>query len=52
MYNIYIGLQALVYFKDANADVEESRFRLLQDCDWMVVKSTLVQEVNAVRQAL
>jgi len=52
MYNVYIGLQALVYFKDADADVEESRFRLLQDCDWMVVKRTLVQEVNALRQAL
>jgi predicted nucleotidyltransferase component of viral defense system len=33
MFNIYVGLQGLVYFKDADEDLEKNRFRLLKNID-------------------
>ena len=52
MFNIYVGLQGLVYFKDADEDIEEKRFRLLEKADWKDVKNYIIKEVNNVRRLL
>lgn len=52
MFNIYIGLQGLVYFKDADEDPEKERFRLLKDVNWEELKDYLLKEVNKVRNLL
>ena len=49
MFNIYVGLQGLTYFKDADEDVEEKRFRLLKEINWERIKNYIIKEVNKVR---
>lgn len=52
MFNIYVGLQGLVYFKDADEDLEKERFRLLKDINWKEVKDYILREVGRVRNLL
>lgn len=52
MFNIYVGLQGLVYFKDADKDLEKDRFRLLKDIDWEELKEYIIKEVNKVKKTL
>lgn len=52
MFNIYVGLQGLVYFKDADEDLEKDRFRLLKDIDWEELKEYIIKEVNTVKKTL
>lgn len=51
-FNIYIGLQGLTYFKDADEDLEEKRFRLLKKTNWNSIKRYIIKEVNTVRSQL
>ena len=46
MFNIYVGLQGLTYFKDADEDPEKGRFRLLKKVRWDEVKKCIIKEVN------
>lgn len=52
MFNIYVGLQGLVYFKDADEGLEKARFRLLKNLNWPEVKDYILKEVNKVRDLL
>jgi len=52
MFNIYVGLQGLVYFKDADEDLEKNRFRLLKNIDWEELKEYIIKEVNKVKKLL
>lgn len=51
-FNIYIGLQGLIYFKDADEDLEKDRFRLLKDINWKEIKRYIVKETNKAREML
>ena len=51
-FNIYIGLQGLIYFKDADEDLEKDRFRLLKDINWKEIKGYIVKETNKARDML
>lgn len=46
MFNIYIGLQGLTYFKDADEDPEKGRFKLLERVRWNEIKKFIIKEVN------
>lgn len=50
MFNIYVGLQGLVYFKDADDDIK--KISLLKNLDWEEVKSYILKEVNKVKNSL
>lgn len=52
MFNIYVGLQGLVYFKDADEDLEKERFRLLKDINWGELKLSIIKEVNKIKKLL
>ncbi len=52
MFNIYVGLQGLVYFKDADEDSEKQRFKMLQKADWRGIKKYIVKEVNSLKRSL
>jgi len=52
MFNIYVGLQGLVYFKDADENLENERLKLLKDVKWKEVKTYILKEVNKVRNLL
>lgn len=52
MFNIYVGLQGLVYFKDADEDLEKTRFRLLKNLNWSDVKNYILKEVKKVKNLL
>ena len=52
MFNIYVGLQGLTYFKDADEDLEEERFRLFKKISWEGIKKHIIKEVNKVRSQL
>jgi len=51
-FNIYVGLQGLIYFKDADEDLEKDRFRLLKDINWKEIKGYIVKETNKARDML
>jgi len=46
MFNIYVGLQGLIYFKDADEDPEKKRSRLLKKIKWSEVKKFIIKEVT------
>jgi len=46
MFNVYVGLQGLTYFKDADEDSEKGRFRLLKKVKWSEVKKSILKEAN------
>ena len=46
MFNIYMGLQGLTYFKDADEDPEKRRFELLKRVRWNEIKKIIIKEVN------
>jgi hypothetical protein len=49
MFNIYVGLQGLSYFKDADEDLEVDRFRLFEKISWGKIKNYIVKEVSEER---
>ncbi len=49
MFNIYVGLQGLTYFKDADEDPEKSRCRLLKKVRWGETKKFIIKEVNKLK---
>jgi hypothetical protein len=51
MFNIYVGLQGLIYFKDADEDPEKGRFKLLKKVKWPEVKKFIIKEVNKFKSA-
>jgi predicted nucleotidyltransferase component of viral defense system len=46
MFNIYVGLQGLTYFKDADEDPEKGRFKLLKEVKWAEIKKFIIKEVK------
>lgn len=52
MFNINVGLQGLVYFADADNDLESSRHRLLKKITWHEVKDFIIREVRKARLSL
>ena len=52
MFNIYVGLQGLVYSKDADEDPEKGRFRLLKEVEWEGVKDYILKETNKIKNLL
>jgi len=52
MFNIYVGLQGLVYFKDADEDPEKGRFRLLKEVQWEGMKDYILKETNKIKNLL
>ena len=52
MFNIYVGLQGLLYFKDADEDSEKQRFKMLQKADWWRIKKYIIREVNFLKISL
>jgi len=50
MFNIYVGLQGLIYFKDADDDIEE--IRLLKNVEWSKVKAYILKEANKAKELL
>ena len=46
MFNIYVGLQGLTYFKDADEDPEKKRHKLFKKIRWDEVKKFIMREVN------
>lgn len=51
-FNIYVGLQGIVYFKDADNDIKENRFQLLKRVNWQEVKDYILEEVRKVKKLL
>lgn len=49
MFNIYVGLQGLTYFADADRDPEKGRYRLLKEVRWNKIKKFIIKEVNRVK---
>ena len=49
MFNIYVGLQGLSYFKDADEDLEVDRFRLFEKISWGKIKNYIAKEVSEER---
>ena len=48
-FNIYVGLQGLTYFDDAEKDTEKRRFRLIEEVSWNKLKKFILKEVNNYR---
>jgi len=46
MFNVYVGLQGLTYFKDADEDPEKKRYKLFKKVRWSEVKKFIIKEVN------
>jgi len=51
-FNIYVGLQGLVYFQDADNDSDKSRLVMLQKPDWKEIKKYLAKEANNFKKLL
>ena len=45
-FNIYVGLQGLIYFRDADNDSDKNRFTMLKKMDWGEIKKGLIKEAN------
>jgi predicted nucleotidyltransferase component of viral defense system len=52
MFNIYVGLQGLIYFQDADNDLEKDRFRMIKNINWKEVKNYILKEVNKTKNLL
>jgi hypothetical protein len=52
MFNIYLGLQGLIYFKDAEEDPEKGRFKLIKDVSWRELKKFILKEVFEYKKSL
>jgi len=52
VFNIYVGLQGLAYFADADLDSDKGRFKLLKKVDWKEVKNCLIKEINKIKNSL
>jgi len=46
MFNIYVGIQGLTYFTDADQDPETGRYRLFKKVRWNEIKKFIKKEVN------
>lgn len=53
-YNIYVGLQALLYFEDAEkiGNTYKNRFNPLEKSNWKEVKKYITQQVFAIQREL
>ena len=51
MFNIYVGLQGLAYFKDADEDPEKKRYKLFKKVRWPEVKKFIIKEVNKFKSS-
>ena len=51
-FNIYVGLQGLVYFQDADNDSDKSQLVMLQKPDWKEIKKYLAKEANNFKKLL
>lgn len=51
-FNVYVGLQGLVYFKDADEDSERNRFVMLKKINWEEIKKYITKEANNFRKYL
>jgi len=52
-YNIYIGLQALLYFTDAEkTDEYKNRFDPITKLDWLKIKKLITKEVFKIQKSL
>jgi len=49
-FNIYVGLQGLLYFEDAEKDPEKERFRLLKKVKWSEIKKFIIEEVKKFKK--
>lgn len=52
MFNIYVGLQGLVYFEDADEDPVKERFRMLKKIDWLEIKKYITKEAAYFKKFL
>ena len=50
--NIYTVLQGLMYFKDADKDLEEKKLKLFEKVNWGKVKNDIIKQVKEVRPHL
>lgn len=50
--NIYTVLQGLLYFKDADKDLEAKTLKLFEKVNWGKVKNDIIKQVNEVRPHL
>jgi len=50
-FNIYLGLQGLVYFKDADEDPEKERYKLLKKISWSKIKKFITEEVKKFKSS-
>ncbi|MBU1102840.1 nucleotidyl transferase AbiEii/AbiGii toxin family protein [Patescibacteria group bacterium] len=51
-FNIYVGLQGLVYFQDADEDSDKNRFTMLQEADWKEIKEYIIKEASNFKKFL
>ena len=51
-FNVYIGLQGLIYFQDANSDSDKGRFVMLEKINWEEIKKYLIKEANNFKKFL
>lgn len=52
MFNVYVGLQGLVYFEDAEDDPAKGRFKLLKEFNWSEIKKYIIKEVAYFKKFL
>lgn len=52
MFNIYVGLQGLIYFEDAEDDPEKHRFKMLRKINWREIKKYIIKEANIFKKLL
>lgn len=45
-FNPYVGLRALTYFRDADKDVKQQRFKLFRPMNWNKVKKEIVAKAD------
>lgn len=51
-FNIYVGLQGLVYFQDANDESDKDRIIMQRKIDWKEIKKYLIKEANNFKKLL
>lgn len=51
-FNVYVGLQGLVYFQDADTDSAKGRFVMLKKINWEEIKRYIIKETNNFKKYL
>ena len=49
-FNIYLGLQGLIYFKDADKEPEERGIKLKEKINWQEIKKFILQELRQFKK--